>query len=127
MLFTALCVLPVEDGIEAYNAAFVSDAAALGIPVAEVMEEEIQIVDNGEYAALVWQGRTYVPYSPAGHAALGRRIGGSADGDVREDYYAYEGLSEREWLVAMPRSGLMDTPMLYREQSVWDIPEGLES
>ena len=127
VLFTALCVLPVEDGIEAYNAAFVSDAAALGIPVAEVMEEEIQIVDNGEYAALVWQGRTYVPYSPAGYAALGRRIGGSADGDVQEDYYAYEGLSEREWLVAMPRSGLMDTPMLYREQSVWDIPEGFES
>ena len=129
VLFTALCVLPVENGIEAYNAAFVPDAAALGIPVApgSPADGEILIVETEEYAALVWQGRTYVPYGPVGNTAMGRRIGGSADGDSREDYYTYEGYSEQEWIIAMPHSGLMDTPMLFREQSVWDIPEGLES
>lgn len=121
--FTALCVLPVENGIDAYNAAFVPDAAAPGTPATE----EILTVDCGEYAALVWQGRTYVPYCAVGNAALGRRIGGSVDGEVREEYYTCEGLSGQEWLIAYPRSGLMDSPMLYREQSVWDIPEGLES
>lgn len=129
VLFTALCVLPVENAITAYNTAFVPDTAALGIPAApeSAADGEIEIVDTGEYAALVWQGRTYVPYCPAGKIALGRRIGGSADGDFREDYYACEGYSEQEWLIAFPRSGLMDSPMLYREQSVWDIPEELES
>ena len=58
---------------------------------------------------------------------MGRLIGGRAAGDVQEDYYTYEGYSEQEWIIAMPRSGLMDSPMLYREQSVWEIPEGLES
>lgn len=127
VLFTALCVLPVEDGIKAYNTAFVSDPASLGIPVAEVIEEEIEIVDNGEYAALVWQGRTYVPYCAVDKSALGRQIGGSDNGGVQEDYYTYEDYSGREWLIVYPRSGLMDSPMLYREQSVWEIPEGLES
>lgn len=129
VLFTALCVLPVEDGIVAYNTAFVPDAAAFGIPAApeSAADGEIEIVDTGECAALVWQGRTYVPYGPVENAAMGRRIGGSADGDVKEDYYTCKGYSEQEWIIAMPRSGLMDSPMLYREQSVWDIPEGLES
>ena len=129
VLFTALCVLPVEDGIAAYNTAFVPDAAAFGIPAApeSAANGEILTVVTEEYAALVWQGRTYVPYCPVEKSACGRRIGGSVDGDFQEDYYTYKGYSEQEWLIAIPRSGLMDSPMLYREQSVWDIPEGLES
>ncbi len=125
-LFTALCVLPVESAIARYNAAYVPDSAELGVPLPE---EEIHAVEYEEYAALTWQGRLYVPYCPVEKDALGRRIGGSANanGDLQEDYYTYQGYSEREWIIACPRSGLMDAPMLYREQSVWDIPEGLVS
>ena len=125
VLFTALCVLPVESAIARYNAAYVPEAEALGIPTAEA---EIAVVEYAEYTALEWQGRLYVPYCPVEHAALGRRVCGSTNGtEPGEDYYAYEGHSEREWLIACPRSGLMDSPMLYREQSVWDIPAGLAS
>lgn len=120
-LFTLLCALPVEDGINAYNAAFLAEE-----PAAQTESDFIR-ADRGAYAAVVWEGREYVPFCPADAGEQGRYLGCMDDGDVPELIYAWERHSEREWILVRLDTGLMDAPMLMRERTVWDFPERISS
>lgn len=83
VLFTLLCALPVEHGIDAYNAAF----AAKEPPAAS----DFIRVERRDYAGIVWEGREYVPFCPADAGGQGRYIGRIDDGDAPELVYAWEG------------------------------------
>jgi hypothetical protein len=95
--------------------------------VADVQElANITMVDQGDYAAIVWDGRTYVPYTAIAKKDCGKQIG-ILDDDKNDKVYAYKDYSTEMWIAEMYISGEMDGPMLYREINVTDIPEGLQS
>ncbi len=76
-----------------------------------------------DYAAIVWEDRTYVPYCAVSRADCGEQIG-IVDGDKDDRVYEYKGCSPDEWIVNA-YSG--DSAMLCREVSATDIPDGLQS
>ena len=78
------------------------------------------------YATIIWEDRTYVPYSAFKNSACGKQIG-IVDGDTKNCVYEYKGYSSEEWIINIYKSGEMDSAMLYREINVTDIPSGLES
>jgi beta-lactamase regulating signal transducer with metallopeptidase domain len=82
--------------------------------------------NNGSYSAIVWDGRTYVPYTVISKNECGAQIGIVND-DENDKVYEYEGYSTDLWIVELYVSGLMDNPMLLREINVTEIPEGLQS
>lgn len=75
------------------------------------------------YAAIVWEGKTYVPYCAVSKADCGAQIG-IVDGDKNDRVYEYKGHSADEWLI---NSYVMDSAMLLREINVSNIPDGLQS
>ncbi len=77
-----------------------------------------------EYAAIVWENRTYVPYGAlSAYGERGQQIG-IVDGDETYKVYECKGYSSDEWIVtALPH----DPAMLYREIDVTDIPNGWQS
>lgn len=79
--------------------------------------------ENGEYAAIVWEDRTYVPYCAISKRDRGQKIG-IVDGDKDDQVWEYKGHSVNEWII---NSYVMDSAMLYKERNVTDIPEGLQS
>lgn len=78
------------------------------------------------YAAIEWEDRVYVPYSAVDKSYMGKQIG-ITDGDKNDGVYEAEGLSPDEWIISYYKSGEMDNPMLMKEESVTDIPEGFTS
>jgi len=80
-------------------------------------------VDNGDYAAIVWEGRTYVPYCAISKGECGAQLG-IVDGDKDDRVYEYKGYSSEEWIID---AYVMDSAMLWREMGVTDIPDGLSS
>ncbi len=78
-------------------------------------------VDAGDYAAIVWDGRTYVPFCAV--TGRGEQIG-IVDGDKNDRVYAYGDCSTDEWIV---NAYTHDAAMLFRESSVTEIPDGLYS
>jgi hypothetical protein len=82
--------------------------------------------NNGDYQAIIWDGKTYVPYCAISKKDCGKQIG-IVDGDNKDKVYEYNGYSTDEWIANMYVSGLMDAPMLYREINVTVIPNGLKS
>jgi hypothetical protein len=81
---------------------------------------------NGDYQAIIWDGRTYVPYCAISKKDCGKQIG-IINGDSKDKVYEYNGCSTDEWIANMYVSGLMDAPMLFREIDVTVIPNGLKS
>ena len=80
------------------------------------------IIDGKQ--AVVWEDRTYVPFCVVSKNDRGRQIG-FVDGDTNDRISEYKGYSSDEWLVSwLPTDG---GAMLLKEQSVADIPEGLEA
>lgn len=79
-----------------------------------------------DYAAIAWEGRTYVPYCAVAKTDCGKQIG-IVDDDKGDKVYKYKGYPVEKWIVNIYHSGLMDSAMLYRETGVKDIPEGLWS
>ena len=74
--------------------------------------------------AVVWEGRTYVPFCVVSKNDRGRQIG-YVDGDTADRISEYKGYPAEEWLVSwLPTDG---GAMLMKEQSVTDIPNGLEA
>ena len=74
--------------------------------------------------AIVWEGRTYVPFCVVSKKDRGEQLG-YVDGDRDERISEYKGYSSEEWLVSwMPTDG---GAMLLKELRVTDIPEGLEA
>jgi hypothetical protein len=81
--------------------------------------------DDG-YVAIIWDERTYVPYTAISKSDCGKQIG-IIDNDEYDKVYEYKDFSSDMWIAEMYISGEMDEPMLFREINVTDIPEGLES
>ena len=78
---------------------------------------------DGKYA-VVWEDRTYIPFCVVSKKDCGEQIG-YVDGDTDNRISEYKGYSTEEWLVSwMPMDG---GAMLLKEQSVVDIPNGLEA
>lgn len=74
--------------------------------------------------AVVWEDRTYVPFCVVSKNDRGKQIG-YVDGDTNDRVSEYKGYSPEEWLVSwLPMDG---GAMLLKEQSVVDIPDGLEA
>jgi hypothetical protein len=87
---------------------------------------DMTTTDNGEYISIIWDGRTYVPYTAIAKSDCGNQIG-IVGGDSNDKVYEYQEYSTEEWIAEMYVSGEMDSPMLYREIDVTDIPTGLQS
>lgn len=79
---------------------------------------------NDDYVAILWEGKTYVPYCAISKNACGEQIG-IVDGDKNDKIYEYKGYSSDEWII---NSFVTDgSAMLLRELNVTAIPDGLES
>ncbi len=78
---------------------------------------------HDDYAAIVWEDKTYVPYCAISKADCGEQIG-IVDGDKDNRVYEYKGYSTDEWII---NSYVMDSAMLCREMNVTNIPDGLQS
>ena len=77
----------------------------------------------GNYA-VIWEDRTYMPFCVVSKNDCGEQIG-YVDGDVDNRISEYKGYASEEWLVSwLPMDG---GAILLKEQSVVDIPEGLEA
>ena len=74
--------------------------------------------------AIVWEDRTYVIFCVVSKKDCGEQIG-YVDGDTDNRISEYKGYPPEEWLVSwLPMDG---GAMLLKEQSVVDIPDGLEA
>lgn len=88
----------------------------------ELTDMESVIMDGK--MAVIWEGRTYTPFCVVSKRDCGEQIG-YLNGDTDDRISEYKGYSAEEWLVSwMPTDG---GAMLLKEQSVVDIPEGLEA
>ena len=73
---------------------------------------------------IVWEGRTYAPFCVISKNDRGKQIG-YVDGDTNDRISEYKGYPPEEWLVSwLPMDG---GAILLKEQSVVDIPDGLEA
>ena len=80
--------------------------------------------DNGDYLAIIWEDRVYVPFCVVSKKDAGEQIG-YLSGDKDDRVCEYEGESPEEWVV---NSLTVDGgAILYKEENVIDIPDGLES
>ena len=74
--------------------------------------------------AVVWEDRTYELFCVVSKSDRGEQIG-YVDGDTDDRISEYKGYSPEEWIVSwLPTDG---GAMLLKEQSVIDIPDGLEA
>lgn len=95
---------------------------ACGKPQRELADMRSVIIDDKR--AVVWEGRTYEPFCVVSKNDRREQIG-YVDGDEDDRISKYKGYSTDEWLVSwLPMDG---GAMLLKEQSVTDIPEGLEA
>jgi len=101
---------------------------------AALQKMESQKSSDGNYMTIIWDKRTYVPYTSISKSEMGKKIGyyidesdTAADGEDSAVYvYEYKGYSSAEWL-ADYAEGFMNTPALWREVNVTKIPGGLSS
>ncbi|SCZ80824.1 hypothetical protein [Pseudobutyrivibrio xylanivorans] len=70
--------------------------------------------------------KVFVPFTLVTPADCGNQIG-IAGNDSKDKIYEYKDFSSNEWIIEYYESGEMDVPMLYREQNVDDIPDGISS
>lgn len=88
--------------------------------------EDMSTLNNGEYQAIIWNDKTYVPYCAISNSDRGEQIG-IVNGDKNDQIYQYRGYSVEEWIISFYHSGEMDNSMLMRELNVTEIPSGLKS
>lgn len=88
--------------------------------------EDMSTLDTGEYQAIVWKDKTYVPYCVISNSERAEQIG-IVNGDKNNQIYQYSGRPVEEWIISFYHSGEMDSSMLMRELSVTKIPEGIQS
>ena len=73
---------------------------------------------------ILWDGRIYEPFCVVSKKDRGELLG-YVDGDTDDRVSEYKGYSCDEWIVSwLPMDG---GAMLMKEQSVVDIPDGLEA
>lgn len=86
-----------------------------------LVEMDSVILDNGR--GIVWEDRTYELFCVVSKKDCGEQIG-YVDGDTDDRVSEYKGHAVEEWIINwIPTDG---GAMLLKEQSVIDIPEGLE-
>lgn len=87
----------------------------------DLVDMESTIIGN--LRCVVWEDRIYVPFCVVSKKDCGEQIG-YVDGDTDDRISEYKGYSSDEWLVSwLPMDG---GAMLLKEQSVVNIPDGLE-
>lgn len=59
---------------------------------------DMKTVENDEYLAIVWEGRTYVPFTAVSPKDYGRQIG-YLNGDWNDRVCEYKRHREEEWIV----------------------------
>ena len=99
--------------------------SACGIK-SDLIDMSSRIVDAGvtEVRAVVWEDRVYVPFCAVSKSDCGEQIG-YVDGDEDARISEYKGYPAEEWLVSwIPTDG---GAMLLKEESVTEIPDGLEA
>ena len=74
--------------------------------------------------SVVWENRIYVPFCVVSKNDRGKQIG-YVDGDTDDRISEYKGYPSEEWLVSWLSTD--GGAMLLKEQSVVDIPDGLEA
>lgn len=80
------------------------------------------IVDDKR--AVLWEGRVYIPFCVVSKSDCGEWIG-YVNGDTDDRISEYRDYPAEEWIVSwMPMDG---GAMLLKEESVTDIPDGLEA
>ena len=88
----------------------------------ELVDMESEIIDGKR--AVVWEGRTYIPFCVVSKSDRGALIG-YVDGDEDDRISELRGYSPEEWIVDwLPTDG---GAMLLKEENVVDIPDGLEA
>lgn len=118
-----------EDDFSRGARAYLVVTPALEIVRAEATPEGLALMrrqETEDYAAILWEGRTYVPFCAVSPSQLGEQLG-IVNGDEQDQVYEYKGQDPEQWVVSLYRSGLMDAAMLMREAGVTEIPEGLSS
>lgn len=88
---------------------------------------EMHRVESEDHVGIEWEGRRYFPFCVVtDYSDMGKKFG-YLDGDPKWEIHLFTRGSSDQWLVEYYRSGEMDVPMLYKEEHVTEIPEGLES
>lgn len=89
--------------------------------------ENMSTLDRGQYRAIVWDAKTYVPYCAISNNERGNQIG-IVNGNVNHQIYEYSNHQVDDWIISFYDSGEMDgSSMLMRELSVTEIPDGIHS
>lgn len=85
---------------------------------------DMELLDGDEYASILWEERTYIPYCAISKSACGVQIG-IVEHNTDDRVYEFQGYSANEWIISALRWD--GGAMLWREINVVDIPAGLES
>ena len=85
---------------------------------------DVETISMDGKRCIVWEDRIYVPFCVISKNDRGGQIG-YVNGDKNDRFSEYKGYSPEEWLVSwLPMDG---GAMLLKEQSVANIPDGLEA
>lgn len=85
---------------------------------------DVESVSMGGARGIVWEDRIYVPYCVISKNDRGKQIG-YVNGNTNDRISEYRGYLSEDWLVSW-----LDTDggaILLKEQTVVDIPEGVEA
>ena len=85
---------------------------------------DISTVEGDGYVAIIWEKRTYVPFSVVSKNDCGALIG-YRDGDTSDRVCEYKDYPPNEWIANYLT--VDGGAMLYKEINVTDIPDGLQS
>lgn len=96
--------------------------AACGGQQRELIDMESISMDGKR--GIVWEDRTYVPFCVISKNNRGAQIG-YVNGNTNDRISEYKGYSSEDWLVSWLATD--GGAMLLKEQSVVDIPDGLEA
>lgn len=96
--------------------------SACGAQNRELIDMESTHMDGKR--GVIWEGRTYFPFCVVSKRDCGEQLG-YVDGDTDDRISEYKGYSPEEWLVSWLKTD--GGAMLLKEQSVTEIPEGLEA
>lgn len=118
-----------EDDFSSGDVAYLVVTPDLEIIRAEATPEGLTLMQRREteaYTAVLWEGRTYIPFCAVDNDSRGKQLG-IVNGNERDQIYEYRGYDPEEWIISFYRSGLMDGSLLLRESGVTEIPDGLTS
>lgn len=85
---------------------------------------DIEMVDIGGKSTIIWDDRTYYAFCVVSKEDRGEQLG-YINGDREDRISAYKDYLLEEWIISwLPMDG---GAILYKEETVVDIPDGLEA